>query len=59
LDPDEIGSLFLAMAAILGLLALMIAIRVATRPVTVIVERSEFMPVPKTTPSVYSLEVDD
>jgi hypothetical protein len=32
---------------------------VATRPVTAIVERSEFMPVPKTTPSVYSLEVDD
>jgi MFS family permease len=54
-----IGGLFLAMAVVLGLLALMIAIRVATRPVTAIVERSEFMPVPKTTPSVYSLEVDD
>jgi MFS family permease len=54
-----IGGLFLAMAVVLGLLALLIAVRMATRPVTAIVERSEFMPVPKTTPSVYTLEVDD
>lgn len=53
------GSLFLAMAAILGALALFILARMLFRPLAAAVARVAFVPVPKTTPSVYTLEQDD
>ncbi len=42
-----------------GALAMFTAYRWARRPVAAEIERVEFVPVPKTTPSVYSLEEDD
>ncbi len=53
------GSLFLAMAVVLGLHALFIGYRVLRRPVAAIKDRATFVPVPKTTPSLYELETDD
>ena len=47
------------MAAILGLLALYIIYRMLRRPLAKAVERVTFVPVPKTSPSVYELETDD
>ena len=49
----------LAMAVILGLLALFLLLRMLARPIAAAGERVEFVPVPKTTPSVYTLETDD
>ncbi len=59
MEAFGIGGLFLAMAVVLGLLALVIVIRMAVRPRAARETRVEFMPVPKTTPSVYALEIDD
>jgi hypothetical protein len=53
------GGLFLAMAVILGLLAIFLLLRMFLRPTAAAAERVEFVPVPKTTPSVYTLETDD
>ncbi len=53
------GSLFVAMAGVLGALALFILARMLFRPLAAAMARAEFVPVPKTTPSVYSLEQDD
>ncbi len=53
------GGLFLAMAAVLGLLALVVAFRATRRRLIEARERVLFVPVPKTTPSVYNLETDD
>ena len=47
------------MAVVLGALALFILYRWFRRPAAAAVERVEFVPVPKTTQSVYSLEEDD
>jgi predicted membrane protein len=54
-----VGSLFLFIAVILGLLLVYILYRLGRRPVAAAEERVEFYPVPKTSPSVYSLETDD
>jgi MFS family permease len=54
-----VGSLFLFIAAILGVLLIYILFRLGRRPVAKAEERVEFYPVPKTSPSVYSLETDD
>ena len=59
MEAFGIGGLFLAMAVVLGLLALVIVLRMAVRPRAARETRVEFMPVPKTTPSVYTLEIDD
>ncbi len=53
------GGLFLAMAVVLGLLALLIIFRLGQRAITAAKERVEFAPVPKTTQCVYTLEQDD
>ncbi|MDH3909909.1 MAG: hypothetical protein OEU09_01345 [Rhodospirillales bacterium] len=47
------------MAVILGLFALFLLARMLVRPIAAAGERVEFVPVPKTTPSVYALETDD
>ncbi len=54
-----VGSLFLFIAAILALLLAYILFRLGRRPVARAEERVEFHPVPKSSPSVYSLETDD
>jgi MFS family permease len=54
-----VGSLFLFIAAILALLLVYILYRLGRRPVARAEERVEFYPVPKSSPSVYSLETDD
>ena len=54
-----LGTLFVAIAAVLGALALYSLYRTARRPLAESVERVDFVPVPKTTPSVYALEQDD
>ncbi|HEX9770015.1 MAG TPA: MFS transporter [Kiloniellales bacterium] len=54
-----VGSLFLFIAVILGLLLAYILYRLGRRPIAAPEERVEFYPVPKTSPSVYSLETDD
>ncbi len=59
MDQAGPGALFMAMAVVLGALALFTAYRWARRPAAAEIERVEFVPVPKTTPSVYSLEEDD
>ncbi len=59
MDAAGPGALFVAMAVVLGALALFTAYRWARRPAAAEIERVEFVPVPKTTPSVYSLEEDD
>ena len=53
------GALFLFIAAELALLLFYILYRLSRRPVAAPEERVEFYPVPKTSPSVYSLETDD
>jgi MFS family permease len=53
------GALFLFIAAELGLLLLYILYRISRRHLTEAEDRVEFYPVPKTSPSVYSLETDD
>jgi MFS family permease len=59
MDAFGLGSLFLFMAAVLGALALFALIRMTMRPIAAEEDRVEFVPMPKTTPSVYSLEQDD
>ncbi len=53
------GMLFLAMAVVLRLLALFLLARTFVRPIAAAGERVEFVPLPKTTPTVYTLETDD
>jgi MFS family permease len=59
MDAFGLGSLFLFMAVVLGALALFALIRMTVRPIAAEEDRVEFVPMPKTTPSVYSLEQDD
>ena len=54
-----VGSLFSFISMILGLLLAYVLFRLSRRPVARPEERVEFYPVPKTSPSVYSLETDD
>jgi len=54
-----VGSLFIFIAAVLALLLAYTLFRLGRRPVPAPEERVEFYPVPKTSPSVYSLETDD
>jgi len=54
-----VGSLFLFIAVILGILLAYTLYRLSCRAVAAPEERVEFYPVPKTSPSVYSLETDD
>ena len=58
MEGDRPGGLFVFIACVLGLLGLAVLIRMQTTPRKV-VERVDFVPVPKTSPSVYSLEEDD
>lgn len=53
------GQLFLFIAVLLALLAAYALYRVTRRTVGEPSDRVDFVPVPKTTPSVYSLEEDD
>jgi len=53
------GSLFLFIAAVLAILLVYILFRLGRREIAKAEERVEFYPVPKTSPSVYSLETDD
>jgi MFS family permease len=59
MDGFDVGALFAFIAVILGLFLVYILYRVSRRPVAKPEERVEFYPVPKTSPSVYSLEIDD
>ncbi|MEM7171251.1 MAG: MFS transporter [Pseudomonadota bacterium] len=54
-----LGLLFIFVSGLLGLLALYSAYRALRRPVADDPDRVEFVPVPRTSPSVYSLETDD
>ena len=54
-----VGSLFSFISMILGLLLAYVLFRLSRRPIARPEERVEFYPVPKTSPSVYSLETDD
>lgn len=53
------GGLFVFIAIVLGLLGLLGLYRLQTVPRRKVVERVEFVPVPKTSQSVYALEEDD
>jgi len=53
------GSLFLFIAGVLAVLLVYIFYRLGRREIAKAGERVEFYPVPKTSPSVYSLETDD
>lgn len=53
------GSLFLFIAGVLAVLLVYILFRLSRREIAKAEERVEFYPVPKTSPSVYSLETDD
>jgi MFS family permease len=53
------GSLFLFIAGVLAVLLVYILFRLGRREIAKAEERVEFYPVPKTSPSVYSLETDD
>ena len=59
MDRLGTGQLFLFIAVLLGALALFTLYRASRRPVGAPQDRSDFVPVPKTTPSLYSLEEDD
>jgi len=53
------GALFLTIAVLLGVLALYFLYRSGKRPIVEDEERADFYPVPRTSPSLYSLEEDD
>lgn len=53
------GGLFVFIACVLGVLGAVVLVRLRMAPQPKIVERSDFVPVPKTSQSVYSLEEDD
>lgn len=59
MDGFDVGALFAFIAVVLGLFLVYILYRLSRRPVAKPEERVEFYPVPKTSPSVYSLEIDD
>ena len=59
MERGDVGSLFLFIAAALGLLLLYVLYRLSRRRVPAPEDRVEFYPVPKTTPSLYTLETDD
>ena len=58
---DAVGTaqLFVAIAVALATLALIILLRLAKHRVAAAAERVTFVPMPKTTPSVYALEEDE
>ena len=58
---DQFGesTLFLAIAVLLGSLALYCLLRVLARPLPAALDRVVFVPMPNTTPSVYALETDE
>ena len=53
------GGLFVFIAVVLGLLGLVVLYRLRAVPRKTVVERVDFVPVPKTSHSVYALEEDD
>jgi MFS family permease len=53
------GALFVVIAILLGLLALYAGYRATRRQVAAVIDRVKFWPVPKSTPTVYELEVED
>lgn len=53
------GGLFVFIACVLGMLGAVVLVRMRMVPRPKIVERSDFVPVPKTSQSVYALEEDD
>jgi len=59
MEAYNIGALFLTIVAMLGALGVFCITRMIIRPVAADEERVDFVPVPKTTPSVYQLETDD
>lgn len=59
MEGDRPGGLFVFIATVLGALGLFAIYRMVRAPVGRPGERLDFVPVPKTSQSVYSLEVDD
>jgi MFS family permease len=59
MDAGSEGSLFVFIAAMLGALALFVLARLIFAPARKWEERVEFVPVPKTSQSVYALEAED
>jgi MFS family permease len=59
MEGDNSGGLFVFIAAVLLALAFFVVYRLLTSPLSQRGERVDFIPVPKTSPSVYSLEIDD
>lgn len=59
MDRYGIAALFLTIAGVLALLAAYSLYRALRRPLLAALERVVFIPMPKTTPSVYALETDD
>jgi MFS family permease len=59
MEAFGLGTLFLFMAVLLGALALFSLYRARVQPKAAAGQAVEFVPVPKTTPSVYALEQDD
>lgn len=59
MEGDNPGGLFVFIAAVLLALALFVTYRLFSAPLTERGEKVDFIPVPKTSPSVYSLETDD
>lgn len=59
MQNDNPGGLFVFIAAALGTLALFVVYRLIAAPIVKDGERADFVPVPKTSQSVYSLETDD
>ncbi len=59
MEKYSLSVLFLSIVVILGLLSAFCIYRMAVRPVAAADDRADFVPVPKTTHSVYTLEQDD
>ncbi|MGI9464096.1 MAG: MFS transporter, partial [Aestuariivirgaceae bacterium] len=59
MNAAEAGQLFVFISAILAVFALFIIYRLVRAPLNEREEQSPFVPVPKTTQSVYELEVDE
>lgn len=59
MEDGNPGGLFVFIAVVLAALGLFVTFRLLSAPLTLKGERTDFVPVPKTSPSVYSLETDD
>lgn len=59
MEDGRPGGLFVFIAIVLGALALFVLYRLIYAPPRTAVERVEFVPMPKTSQSVYALEADD